>query len=95
MKSRQYLKPVLVSVALAASGFALAQGSAGGGGGGSGTGNAGATGTQPPDAGANSASMGTAPKPMHHTQKKTHAKKSMNDTTNTPGADASSDTKGQ
>jgi hypothetical protein len=95
MKARHTIMSALVSVTLAASGFALAEGSGGGAGGGSsGTGNAGATGMQPPDAGQNSATTGTTPKPAHHTQKKMHAKKPMNDTTNTPGADASSDTKG-
>jgi hypothetical protein len=96
MKPRHYLIPALVSAMLAASGFALAEGAGGGAGGGSSsTGNAGATGTQPPDSAQGATSTSTTHKSTHHTSKKTHAKKPMNDTTNTPGADASSDTKGQ
>jgi len=88
MKPRHYLLPALASAALCASGAVLAQGA---GGGSSSTGPGQGSGDQAMTAASDTAAT------THHTthKKKTHAKKPMNDTTNTPGADASSDTKGQ
>lgn len=99
MKPRHYFIPVLVSASLAASGLALA---AGAGGGGSGTGPGAATGgasgaypSQTQGAQQNPSTTGTMHKSTQHKKHTKQAAKPMNDTTNTPGADASSDTKGQ
>ncbi|CAD6556537.1 hypothetical protein LMG27952_06132 [Paraburkholderia hiiakae] len=87
MKPLHYLLPALLSATFAVSGVAVAQGA---GGGSSGTGPGQGSGDQ-----AMAAASGTSAT-HHKAHKKTaHAKKPMNDTTNTPGADASSDTKGQ
>jgi hypothetical protein len=89
MKIRHAL---LVSTLLAASSLAMAQGAGGGGGPAgndpSGGTNAGAT----REGGDMQASGATAHKSKKHMK---HTKKPATDTTNTPGADASSDTKGQ
>jgi hypothetical protein len=103
MKLRmKFTKTLLVSALLTLSGAAFAQGAGGGGGnsggGSSGGGGAGmATGN---DTGANKAGQNaTSSSGMSHSQMQHHStkgkKKQMNDTTNMPGADASSDTKGQ
>lgn len=91
---------ILVSALLAASSVAMAQGSGGGGGGGpAGDNTAGAGGATGPAAsreGGDAMASGTMASPKmkkHHVKKS--VKKPMTDTTNTPGADASSDTKGQ
>jgi hypothetical protein len=106
MKTRNTLVVVLIGLMLAASGGALAQGAGGGngsaGGGSNSTGNtpAGASdergGNAYPDQSA-SGTGSTSHKSMQrsHTIAHPKTKKPMNDTTNTPGADASSDTKGQ
>jgi hypothetical protein len=100
----KYGKVWLVSALLALSGAAFAQGAGGGNGGGAGGGSTGGggagmstgndTGAAKAGQGANGGSTG-----MSHSTKMQHTsktkKKPMNDTTNTPGADASSDTKGQ
>lgn len=95
MKPRHYLIPALASVTLAASG--LAQGAGGGSSGTSpGAATGGASEVYPSQgAGQNPSATGTTHKSMHHTKQTKKASKPMNDTTNTPGADASSDTKGQ
>lgn len=94
MKTRYAL---LVSTLLAASSLAMAQGAGGGGGGGGPAGN-------DPNAGnttANSTREGGTPAsaamahPRKHHMKHSKATKPATDTTNMPGADASSDTKGQ
>ncbi|SDB90013.1 hypothetical protein [Paraburkholderia lycopersici] len=102
MKRRHYFIPALVSVTLATSGFALAQGSGGGAGGSSSTGAGEATGgasgvypSQTQGVEQNPSATGATHKSTHRTHHKKHTTKPMNDTTNTPGADASSDTKGQ
>jgi hypothetical protein len=84
-----------VSTLLAASSLAMAQGSGGGGGGGGPAGNdphggntAGST-----REGGEMAPGATAHAKKHHS-KHTKATKPMTDSTNMPGADASSDTKG-
>lgn len=89
---------VLVSTLLAASSLALAQGAGAGGGGGAGpAGNDpnanNATSTR--EGGDANATPATTPATHHPMKKHSKAKKPMTDTTNTPGADASSDTKGQ
>jgi hypothetical protein len=94
----KYPKAILVSAIVAMSGTVFAQAGGGNGNGGNGpaggAGNAhgaataGLTANGSPASGAMS-SEGTK---MHHMSKS--KKKPMNDTTNTPGADASSDTKG-
>lgn len=89
MQPRHYFLAALVSAALATSGLALAQGS---GGGSSSTGPGQSSSDQ-----ATTAAPGSSATTTHHTmhKKRTHATKPMNDTTNKPGPDASSDTKGQ
>ncbi|SDE45089.1 hypothetical protein [Paraburkholderia lycopersici] len=100
MKPRHSFIPALVSLTLAASsGLALAQGS-GGGAGSTGTSPGGATGGASDAYPAQSAEQnpsgtGTTHKSTTHHTKHVNKQKQMNDTTNTPGADASSDTKGQ
>ncbi|AXE96501.1 hypothetical protein ACTJLC_15805 [Paraburkholderia sp. 22099] len=92
MKIRHAL---LVSTLAAASSLAMAQGGAGGG----------AAGTDPASTGVNtstreggdmqaSGAMSHSKSKMHH-MKKSKTAKPATDTTNTPGANASSDTKGQ
>lgn len=107
MKTRNTVVVVLIGLMLAASGGALAQGA--GGGNGSAGGGSNSTGNTPAAAsderGGNAAypdqsapgTGSTSNKSMQrsHTTAHTKTKKPMNDTTNTPGADASSDTKGQ
>lgn len=105
MKSRHLIAPAILSAMLAVSGVALAAGAGGGssngpGGAGSGTGADATTPAQGADNNAATAATGTSNtthKSTHksHTTKKHTATKPMSDTTNTPGADASSDTKGQ
>ncbi|PVX61370.1 hypothetical protein [Paraburkholderia unamae] len=97
MKPHYYLISTFVSVTLATSGAALAQGS-GGGSSSTGPGDAtgGASGVYPSQAqGAEQNPAVTGSKSKSSAHHKKHAKKTMNDTINTPGADASSDTKGQ
>ncbi|WCM24755.1 hypothetical protein NDK50_28655 [Paraburkholderia bryophila] len=90
---------LMISTLLAASSLAMAQGSGGGGGGGAagndpnGGTNAGAT-REGGDMQASGASAHAKPMKKHQ-MKSTKAKKPMTDSTNAPGADASSDTKGQ
>jgi hypothetical protein len=97
-----YSKALLVSALVVMSGAAFAQAGGGngngGGGGTGGSGNAHGAATAGPTAGGDPASgaMGAGTTKMHHTSKsKPKTKKPMSDSTNTPGADASSDTKGQ
>ncbi|MBB3259372.1 type IV secretory pathway TrbL component [Paraburkholderia bannensis] len=89
MKSRHLIAPTLLVAMLAVSGAAFAQAS----------GTDATTPAQGGDQNAATAGMGassTAHKSTHKSHANKHAaKKPMNDTTNTPGADASSDTKGQ
>ncbi|WP_345816400.1 hypothetical protein AAGS40_19360 [Paraburkholderia sp. PREW-6R] len=85
---------VLISALVAASSVAMAQGSGGGGGGPAGNDPSNGTNTATREGGDMMASGATAhAKPRKHHMKKT--KKPMTDSTNMPGADASSDTKGQ
>jgi hypothetical protein len=103
----KYSKALVLSACVAMSGAVFAQAGGGNGNGGnSGTGGSGnahgaatAGPTASPAAGgepASGAMSSAAPKSQHHMSKsKSKSKKPMNDTTNTPGADASSDTKGQ
>ncbi|MEM5423710.1 hypothetical protein AB3X91_19680 [Paraburkholderia sp. BR14263] len=99
MKPRHYFISALASVTLATSGLALAQGS---GGGSSSTSPGAATGgasdvypAQTQGVEQNPAATGTTHKSTHHKKHTKAMSKPMNDTTNTPGADASSDSKGQ
>ncbi|MEX3938437.1 hypothetical protein AB4Y44_02550 [Paraburkholderia sp. BR10937] len=99
MKPRHYFISALAGVTLAASGLALAQGS---GGGSSSTSPGAATGgasevypAQTQGVEQNPSATGTTHKTTHHKKHTKKMSKQMNDTTNTPGADASSDTKGQ
>lgn len=107
----KYTKAIFISILLAvtsAGGAAFAQGSAGGGGtaaagganggGGSAGGNANGPNTPSNAVAGPTASTGTSMNSTSthkRTMKKHHAKKPMTDRTNMPGADASSDTKGQ
>jgi hypothetical protein len=94
----KYSKALLVSALVAMSGAAFAQAGGGNGNGGTGSGNAHGAATAGPTVGGEPASgaMSSGTSKMHHMSKtKSKMKKPMNDTTNTPGADASSDTKGQ
>ncbi|WP_144109443.1 hypothetical protein [Paraburkholderia sp. BCC1886] len=87
---------LLVSTLLAASSLAMAQGAGGGGGGPAGNDPSGNTSAATREGGDMQASGATAhAKSKTHHMKKSKAKKPMTDSTNTPGADASSDTKGQ
>lgn len=90
----------LVSILLVSSAAAFAQGTAGGSAGGGTAGQGGSNGS----GNSNGPGAATAPAPMasapstHKKAMKHHKmsnKKSATDTTNMPGADASSDTKGQ
>ncbi|MFL9902004.1 hypothetical protein PQR71_28320 [Paraburkholderia fungorum] len=95
----KYSKALLVSALVAMSGVAFAQAGGGNGNGGNGgtggSGNAHGAATAGPTAGGEPASgaMSSGTSKMHHTSK-SKAKKPMSDSTNMPGADASSDTKG-
>lgn len=98
----KYSQAVLVSAFVAMSGAAFAQAGGGNGnGGGAGTGgsgNAHGAATAGPTAGGEPASgaMSSGTPKMHHMSKsKMKTNKPMSDSTNMPGADASSDTKGQ
>jgi hypothetical protein len=98
--SMKYSKALLVSalVAMSTTAFAQAGGGNGNGGGGGtgGSGNAHGAATAGPTAGGDPASGAmSSGAPKSHHMSKPKAKKPMNDSTNTPGADASSDTKGQ
>jgi hypothetical protein len=87
-------KTWLVMALLALSGAAFAQGTGGGSSGGGGNGMATGNDTGASKAGQNAASSsGMSHSQMHHSTKS--KKTPMNDTTNMPGANASSDTKGQ
>jgi hypothetical protein len=96
-------KTLLVSALLALSGAAFAQGAGGGGGnagGGGSTGGGGAGMATGNDTGADKAGQNAGGSGnMSHSQMQHHStkgkKKQMNDSTNMPGANASSDTKGQ
>jgi hypothetical protein len=92
MKIRHAL---LVSTMLAASSLAMAQAGGGGGGGPAGNDPSGGTnaGTTREGGGTQAPSTGTHAK--KHQMKHSKATKSATDSTNMPGADASSDTKGQ
>lgn len=111
MNTRNFLASALAAActagALAVSGAALAQGS-GGGGGSSSTGPGQSTGgdtgavypapTQGVEQNPPATGQGMNPqssKPKHKKHHKPPVQKPMNDTTNMPGANASSDTKGQ
>jgi hypothetical protein len=99
MKTRTTLITASMTVLLAASGSAFAAGEGGGS----------ASDRNPADTGSGAAANGVYPAPTqgvengvtaghnstHRTHTRHHAKKPLNDTTNMPGADASSDTKGQ
>lgn len=95
-------KTLLLSACVAMSGAAFAQAGGGNGNGGAGAGNAHGAATAGPTtgqaAGGEPASGATSSSTMqkHHMSKsKSKAKHPMTDSTNMPGADASSDTKGQ
>ncbi|TDQ97431.1 hypothetical protein [Paraburkholderia silvatlantica] len=99
MKPRHYFISALAGVTLAVSSLALARGS---GGGSSSTNPGAATGgasgvypAQTQGVEQNPSATGTMHKSAHHNKHTKKMSKQMNDTTNTPGADASSDTKGQ
>jgi hypothetical protein len=81
----------IVAAMLALSGTAFAQ--SGGGGGAAGGGGNGAGMSASDQTGAASSTRAASSKMSHKSKSK--AKKPMTDSTNTPGADASSDTKGQ
>jgi len=94
MKTRYAL---LVSTLLAASSLAMAQGAGGGGGGGP-AGNdpsAGNTTANSTREGGDMPASHAVAHPRKHHMKHSKATKPATDTTNMPGADASSDTKGQ
>jgi hypothetical protein len=99
-RSVNYSKALLVSSLVAISGAAFAQAGGGNGNGGNsgsgGSGNAHGAATAGPTVGGEPASgaMSSGSSKMHHPSK-SKAKKPMTDSTNMPGADASSDTKGQ
>ncbi|EIF34147.1 hypothetical protein BCh11DRAFT_01945 [Burkholderia sp. Ch1-1] len=89
---------LLISTLLAASSLAMAQGSGGGGGGPAGSDpNGGTTAGTTREGGDMQASgaMAHSKSTRTHHMKKSKATKPATDTTNMPGADASSDTKGQ
>ncbi|ACC74373.1 hypothetical protein PPMP20_21835 [Paraburkholderia phymatum] len=86
-------KAVIVAALFALSGGAFAQG-AGSGGGSAGGGGNGAGMSSSDETGAGMAASGTHSKAKKHHKKSSHTKPAT-DTTNMPGADASSDTKGQ
>ena len=98
----RYPKAWLVAACVLASGAAFAQAGGGNGNSGAGGGDAHGAATAAPTVGNEPASgamgsMAGSTSSMKHHQKKSKSKahKPMTDTTNTPGADASSDTKGQ
>jgi hypothetical protein len=84
----------IVAALLALSGSAFAQGGGNGGGAAGGGGN-GAGMSSSDQTGAGMAASGTHASSKPHHKKSTSHMKPANDTTNMPGADASSDTKGQ
>jgi hypothetical protein len=88
---------LLVSTLLAASSPAMAQGAGGGGGGGGPAGNdpSGGTTAGTSREGGNMPASGAMAHPKKHHMKQSKAAKPATDTTNMPGANASSDTKGQ
>ena len=95
-----YPKAWLMAACIAVSGAALAQTGGGNGNGGTGSGNAHGAATAAPTAGNEPASnapgtaTGSTRTMKHHPMSKSK-KKPMTESTNTPGANASSDTKGQ
>ncbi|NML32828.1 hypothetical protein [Paraburkholderia antibiotica] len=98
--STTYSKAWLVAACVAVSGAAFAQAGGGNGNGGTGSGNAHGAATAAPTAGNEPASnapgaTGGAMTNQHHHVSKSKSKRPATDSTNTPGADASSDTKGQ
>jgi len=100
MKPRYFITSVIVGAALAAPGFALAQGAGGGSSTGTGPAGSGNDTYSAPTQGAEqnpsvSGSNNTTTHRSHVKKNTKYTKKPMNDTTNMPGADASSDTKGQ
>ncbi|HTH61424.1 MAG TPA: hypothetical protein VL689_14835 [Paraburkholderia sp.] len=103
MKTRTTLVTASMTVLLAATGSAFAAGTGGGSASGNGAtgGGAAANGvypapTQGVEQGVPATGNTAGAQTTHHTKHtRHHAKKPMNDTTNMPGADASSDTKGQ
>lgn len=96
----RHTKALLVSALVAMSGAAFAQAGGGNGnGGGAGTGGSGnahgaATAAPTTNGQPTSGAMSSSGSKSHHVSR-TKTKKPMTDSTNTPGADASSDTKGQ
>ncbi len=87
---------LLISTLLAASSLAMAQGAGGGGGPAGNDPNGGTTAGATREGGDMQASGATAhSKPMRRHHVKSKATRPATDTTNMPGADASSDTKGQ
>ncbi|MFM0627079.1 hypothetical protein [Paraburkholderia xenovorans] len=96
----KYSKALLVSAFFAMSGAAFAQAGGGngnggnGGSGGSGNAHGAATAAPTTDGQAASGTMSSTGSKSHH-MSKTKTKKAKTDSTNMPGADASSDTKGQ
>jgi hypothetical protein len=87
---------VLVSSLLVASSLAMAQGAGGGGGGGpAGNDPSGGTNAGTTREGGDMASGTMAHSSKHHMKHSKKTAKPITDTTNTPGANASSDTKGQ
>ena len=94
----KYSKAFLAAAILTMSGAAFAQTGGGNGNGGGPAGSSGnahgaATAGPTVDGSPASGAMSSGGTKMHHMSKS--KKKPMNDTTNTPGADASSDTKGK
>ncbi|MFL9962313.1 hypothetical protein PQR02_14675 [Paraburkholderia sediminicola] len=86
---------LLVSTFLAASPLALAQGAGGGGGGPAGNDPSGGTTAGTSREGGSMAASGAMAHPKKPHMKQSKATKPATDTTNMPGANASSDTKGQ
>jgi hypothetical protein len=88
---------LLVSTFLAASSLAMAQGAGGGGGGGGPAGNDPSGGTTAGSSreGGDMPASGAMAHPKKHYAKQSKATTPATDTTNMPGANASSDTKGQ
>lgn len=88
-------KALLISTLLAASSLAMAQGSGGGGGGPAGNDPNGGTNAGATREGGDMGASGAMAHSKTHKHSKKSTKKPATDTTNMPGADASSDTKGQ
>lgn len=97
--SMKYSKALLVSALVAMSSVAFAQAGGNGNGGAGGGGSAGSGNNAAHDAasaGSTSGAMSASGSKTHHMSKsKAKTKKPMSDSTNTPGADASSGTNGQ